>query len=211
MVNKETLDLFANIYNAAYRCIIYTHYFEMVDKDIEDKRNKNKEYKFWIAVQNTFADEACLYWTHVFGSHKKDNHLHYKHFFGRADVLALGQEFSKESVKKRILSVIGYDNNKYDEFWGNVKLCRNKFLAHKDIHVRFIYPDLIICRKMTEELLAIFKELLEKWLPEDKYNKIWQFDIDEKDGDKNTLHMYKELSRHKLYEICLLDYNARND
>ena len=87
----------SNIYDAAYRCIIYTHYFEMDDKDIEDRKDKNKESKFWIAVQNTFA------------------------------------------------------------------------------------------------------------------NKFWLLDIDGRPDDINTLHMYKARSHHKLYEICLLDFNARND
>ncbi|MGZ8947771.1 MAG: hypothetical protein ACXW1W_20385 [Methylococcaceae bacterium] len=164
MVNEETLTLFSNIYDAAYRCIIYTHYFEMVDKDIEDRKIRNTENKFWIAVQNTFADEACLYWTYLFGSHSKENHLYYKHLFEREDVIAEGQEFSKERVKGRVLSVIDYDDDKYNEFWRGIIVCRDKFLAHKEIGANFIYPDIRICRKMAEELL-------EKWLPENEYNK----------------------------------------
>lgn len=205
MVNKETLDLFTIIYDAAYHCIIYIHYFEIVNKDIEDRKNKNKECIFWFAVNNTFADEACLYWAKIFGSYKEPTH--YTKFFNREDIIT--KEYSRKVVHERILAIVCYDEKKYKEFHKNVLKCRNKLIAHTEINARFVYPDLIVCRKMAEELLVIFKELLEKWLPEDKYKNFWF--LDGLTDELNILHCYKERSHHKLYEICLQAYNERDD
>ena len=178
---KKVLTLLNGIYDALYRCICYTTYFEKVTCSIEKQKNH-----FLIIVQNTLGDEACIYWTHIFGKNDKNNHLHYEIFFNLIDE----EEFKVNDIKKRILNVIEFDENEYSDFFNNIIKARNKTLAHKDIDISdnsIFYPDLIICRKMAQELLVILLELINKWISVE-YEEI--FDKE----DMSILLSYKLLS-----------------
>lgn len=138
-----------------------------------------------------------MYWFHLFG--KYEDHLHYTNYFKKLDVRAVGLEYSKVAIKKRILAVINYDNEQYEKFREEVKYCRDKFLAHREIDAKGIYPNINICRLMAEELRVILSEIVEK--------------CNEKSPDNNELfwmHQYYLSHNNKwLYNKCLILYNAR--
>jgi hypothetical protein len=189
MLDKETLKRLNEIESAAYRCVIDEHYFEIV--------TGNTKRDFWTVVQNALGDGVCLYWFHLFGNHKDD--LHYSKFFSRPDVLAVGKEYSKEAVKKRILAVIGYDDEEYKKFREEVKCCRDKFVAHREIGAKGIYPNINICRLMAEELRVVLSELVEKCkakAPDDDELFWWH-------------HYYSSHNNKWLYNKCLMLYNTR--
>ena len=73
MLSNETLIRLNHIENVAYRCVIDTHYFEIV--------TTNTKRDFWTVVQNALGDGVCIYWFHLFG--KRDDDLHYTNFFKR--------------------------------------------------------------------------------------------------------------------------------
>jgi hypothetical protein len=185
MNDKKVLTLLDYIYDSAYCCISYTNYFEIITLSSQNKRGSN----FLNTVQNALGDEACIYWTHIFGNENDDNHLYYEHFFG----LCNEEGYRKEDIRKRLLSVTGYDETEYNVFRDNIIKVRNKFLAHKAIsEKRYLkkvnnedinnfsttYPDLIVCKKMAKELLVIIKELVDKWL-DDKYDPTWRKNPDD--------------------------------
>lgn len=191
MFDKETLKRLNEIENIAYRCVVDEYYFEMV--------TTSTEIDFWTVVQNALGDGVCIYWFHLFGNHKDD--LHYSKFFSRPDILAVAQEYSKESVKKRLLDAVGYNDIQYERFRNEVKYCRDKFLAHREVGAKGIYPNIEICRLMAEELRLILSELIVRCkdkLPEDMELFWW--------------HIYYIQNNNKhLFNRCLALYNARAD
>ncbi|MDI1275908.1 hypothetical protein [Methylobacter sp.] len=210
MIDKETLKLFEVIFQAAYRCITYTNYFEMVTETLD---NKNKENHFWIVVQNTLGDEAILNWAKIFGNRSQSTH--YRKFFNRDDIIAKG--YSNRIVRERILAIVCFDKKKYTEFHKEVLECRNKLVAHTEINAQFIYPDLIACKKMAKELLVILKELVDKWLPEEEYLQrlinLIEIEADSEHVDNILLSYNQRLNQAVigLDNKCLESYAARND
>lgn len=149
------------IEDIAYRCIVYTHYFQLV--------TENTEKHFWNAVQNALGDNVIIYWCHLFGLRGED--LHYSKFFDRPDVYSVGDEFKKEAIKQRILTSIGFDNARYKSFWEEVTNCRNTYLGHREIGAKGVYPDIGICEKMATELRAIIGDLVDKCTDNSPFNE----------------------------------------
>ena len=191
-LKKETLTYLNEIQSIAYRCVIDEHFFEIV--------TRNTKNDFWNVVQNALGDGVCIYWSHLFGNN--NDHFHYSKFFNRPDVQAAGEEYSTEAIKKRILAVIEYNDTQYDQFWNEVKCCRDKFLAHKDKDAKCVYPTTHICRLMAEELRVILYELVEKWLVEFR-------DDDHLVQELSFLKIGLKQSNSFLHEKCLNMYNSR--
>ena len=137
----------------ASRCIQGVHYFEHCT---------GHDGFFWPFIQNAVGETVCLSWSHLFGNRTDD--LHFSRFFGRSDVSACGEEFTPDAVKSRLLECVSLSEVEYEEFWKEVKTCRDKFIAHKELGEQEIYfPRIDLCRVMSEELRLIFSECIENW------------------------------------------------
>jgi hypothetical protein len=69
MEKEKILAVIDLIYQSTWRCIAYINYFEMVKENIENRRAKGlNENEFLLVIQNAIGDEACFYWSHIFGS-----------------------------------------------------------------------------------------------------------------------------------------------
>jgi hypothetical protein len=153
MPTKETMELLKWIENVARRCICCEHYFGLVT---------GLPGQFWPLVQNALGEAVCVFWSHLFGKRAED--LHYSQFFAREDVAGMENGFSASAVKDRLVKKIGFGEKEYEDFWKEVKNCRDQFVAHKDVFATgLIFPRIQNCRIMVEELRVILEELVGKW------------------------------------------------
>jgi len=150
---EETLKHATTLENIALRCIYSEYYFTMTtDHDGE----------FWPIVQNSLGESVCILWAHVFGNRSDD--LHYSNFFNRDNVKSIGNKYTAESIKERILLKIDMNEAEYKLFWQEVKECRDMYVAHKQISATsIIFPYIDKCRIMMEEIRNILEELMNHW------------------------------------------------
>lgn len=56
------------------------------------------------------------------------------------------------------------NNTEYETFRKEVKACRDKFFAHKDISAQgLVFPDIEKCCLMMEELRQVLAEIVNEW------------------------------------------------
>jgi hypothetical protein len=150
MLNDDTIEQLQSIDSIAWRCLKLFHFFEMVT---------NQSGIFWALAQNTFGENACLLWCHIFA--KRSDDLHYNQFFARPDVIESGSRFSVASVKRRVLDRACLSSDEYDEFWKKMNDLRDQYISHRDLeNPNPKFPDISICRDMMEELREILFELV---------------------------------------------------
>lgn len=135
----------------AWRCAMTGHYFEEVSAHPSDDN-------FWITVQNSLGESFCLLWCHLFGS--RDDDLHYSQFFNRSEVCSLGPKFELANVKLRLAQSIGTEEKVYDELWNEMKRCRDKFIAHREINVTVKFPRTDLYLRIVEELRTILADVI---------------------------------------------------
>ena len=150
-VNLNRLEYINWVENVLYRLVSYEHFFELTSARVGF---------FWSMMQNSVGDSVCLSWCHVFGNRSDD--LHFSSFFNDEAAELCGDEFSFENVKTRLLSVIEMDEQQYQEFWNEVKECRDQFIAHKELGTSVIFPHTDLCRTQAEELRQILAEFVSK-------------------------------------------------
>lgn len=137
----------------ASRCIQGVYYFDLCT---------GHDSFFWPYVQNSIGEAVCLLWCHLFGSRGDD--LHFTKFFEDAEVNQFGSQYQVDAVKNRLLISAGFDEAEYLKFWEEVKLCRDKFVAHRDVDDQtVIFPRIDQCRVMSEELRDILSECIDEW------------------------------------------------
>ena len=127
--------------NVLIRIIKYDHYFIL---------SSGHGGEFWPVVQNSIGESVCLLWCHLFGKRSED--LHYSKFFNSDSVTLGGTEFSAENVKIKMLNELNMNDDEYKNFWEEVKDCRDKFIAHKEIGSEVTFPLIENCRIQAESL-----------------------------------------------------------
>jgi hypothetical protein len=135
----------------AWKGIKVIDYFEIVT---------GEEGRFFIIVQHSLGESACLHWAHLFA--KRSDDLHYSNFFDRPDVRDCGSQFRVEEVKARMLRRIEMNDLEYESFWTRMNDIRDQYIAHRDLsNLEPLFPDLRICREMLMEFRDVLSELVE--------------------------------------------------
>ncbi len=135
----------------AWRCATVGHYFEKVSSRAGDE-------KFWGIVQNSLGESFCLLWCHLFGSREDD--LHYSQLFKHADIRNLGPQFELVAVKARLCKGAAIDESTYSDLWDEVRRCRDKFIAHRELESSVKFPRTDLCLRILEELRAVLADLV---------------------------------------------------
>lgn len=105
----------------------------------------NEHEQFWVNINGKFFDIAVLEWCKLFGDTRG------KHYFGKviSDVPAFNTQ---------LLASLDLSAEEFDEYINQVKLYRDKFVAHLDELNIMHFPTLSIARNSTaflyEYLLA---------------------------------------------------------
>lgn len=86
---------------------------------------------FWSEISHNALELAILNWCHLFGQRK--DHLHW------SNVLK-----SKELFKEELLSYLEVTEEKWTEYWGQLKKYRDKDVAHVEIINYSMIPSLEI-------------------------------------------------------------------
>lgn len=133
----------------AWRCATVGYYFEKVS-------NHPRDEKFWIIVQNSLGESFCLLWCHLFGSREDD--LHYSQLFSRAAIRNLGTSFEPVNVKSRLCRGAAIDESTYRDLWNEMKRCRDKFIAHRELESSVTFPRTDLCLRIVEELRAVLAD-----------------------------------------------------
>ncbi|KHE90839.1 MAG: hypothetical protein K8F52_16645 [Candidatus Scalindua rubra] len=136
--------------NVLYRLISCEHYFKLVS---------GRENQFWPIVQNSLGESVCIFWSHVFGNKKDD--LHYSKFFNDDIERITGRNFSRINIEARMLTALKMNDTEYENFWKEVKSCRNQFIAHKEIGSNTVFYRIDLCRVQAEELRVIMAEFVQ--------------------------------------------------
>lgn len=112
---------------------------------------------FWWEISHNALELAILNWCHLFGQRK--DHLHW------SNVLK-----STDSFKEELIAYLEVSENKWEEYWGQLKKYRDKDVAHVEITKYSMIPPLEIALhsaafyyfKISNELLAIFPSPIPK-------------------------------------------------
>jgi len=126
----------------AWKALQVGHTFELIS-------SKPDHQEFWILVQNTFGESFCLLWSHLFGSRSDD--LHCSKLFSAAET-ELGRQHSHEQAMQRIRSYAQLDEHGFDQLWAEVKACRDKFIAHRELNASAAFPHVDLCILIVEAL-----------------------------------------------------------
>jgi len=137
----------------AWKFLHTAHYFKHVSTQPTND-------KFWIFVQNSLGESACLLWSHLFGKNK--DKLHFGQFAARTDVKVLGAAFSKSEIKHRLIVRASFDEAGYNALWEQVMACRDKYIAHRDLDANPIwFPQLDLCVLIAEELRCVLADCVD--------------------------------------------------
>ena len=122
---------------------------------------------------------AILDWSHLFGSH--NDPLHYRNM-----------AIQPNDFKREMLAVLGIDDRSWQEYWNEVKVYRDKGVAHIEPVPTLQIPDLDLAYKSTAFYFHHF-------IPELK--KYPKFKVYPDNIDKYTDTRFKKYSDH-IDAIC---------
>ena len=197
MPSNETMQHFNWIENIAYRCIASEQYFNLIT---------GYENEFCSITQNMFGEQICVLWSHIFGNENDD--FHYTKFFKREDITLLGDDYNTDSIKNRMLYTLNMNDNEYDVFWNEIKSCRDKFVAHKEILTQpVVFPKIDKCILMIKELRLILEELANKWLQIEPNNNELTRWVEYYNHNSNHILVTRLTSEFKK-EVILLSNNV---
>lgn len=133
----------------SFRCLHSIAYFDA---------STGKDCDFWQFTQNCYGEIACLNWCHLFNSRKKDP-VHYWNLFGEDQLINLGEQYSYENIKHRLLSVARLNEDEYVLFRKEVVDFRNMHTSHREYDSNhIIFPRLDIARLMCLEMRVILQD-----------------------------------------------------
>jgi hypothetical protein len=127
----------------AFRCVKTGYFFEAVSDHPSDDL-------FWTVVQNSLGESFCLCWCHLFGSTSDD--LHLSRVFAYPDIVGLGTDYQERTFRSRIYTQAGISEVGFEELWKEVRRCRNKYIAHREVETNVKFPRTDICLKTVEAL-----------------------------------------------------------
>lgn len=164
MLTAEQNHLRWQIEEVSFRCLHAIEYFDGVTGF--DPGNGD----YWRFSQNCFGETACLNWCHIFNSDKNDP-VHYRNLFGDDQLMPLGEHFSYENTKQRLIKSADLNETSYLVFREEMIDFRNKFAAHREFTIGSIrFPQLDHARAMCLEMREILKETVEAELLLDPKN-----------------------------------------
>ena len=152
-------ECIGNMEGVAWKFLRTAHAFDHVSTHPDDGQ-------FWILVQNSLGEIACLLWCHLFGNAKQER-LHFNHFAKRAEICALGPSFAQTAIEKRLMDRAGLDENGYAALQKTIRTCRNKYIAHRDVDgTQIFFPDLDQCVLIAEEMRTVLSESVDALIPQ---------------------------------------------